>query len=88
MVLAFKMSIPGCRGGRDEAEVGCPAVSVVLGQQAKGVCVRASARSVLLGLCSWSFCITVRRWGHEPLNKWEGAVGRGKGPRKNFLLGF
>lgn len=33
MVLAFKMSIPSCRGGRDEAEVGCPEVSVGLGQQ-------------------------------------------------------
>lgn len=51
--------------------------------------VLVDPRSVPLGLCSWVFvCVTVRRWGNEPLNKWEGVVWRGKELRKSFLLDF
>lgn len=46
-------------------------------------------RSVPLGLCSWVFvCVTVRRWGNEPLNKWEGVGVEGQRTQEEFSAGF
>ena len=51
------------------------------------VCFRAQ-RSPGVVLLRGFVCVTVRGGEMIPWNKWEGAVEKGRKPKKNFLLDF
>ena len=86
-------NIPRWKGGRGEAEVGVFRGVCGLGAACGQMCVCVYVcflvqRPPGVVLLRGFVCVTVRGGEMMPWNKWEGAVGKGRKPKKNFLLDF